>query len=160
MDGGCTSIWLKRPMTFAQKKIIYRYESYLASLGQMKIHSFYWKLKPADGFTKYEQQQFRKYLGSEIKEELVICGLADPLFRAVEAIMQTFGWYYKYEISEETEPYLKGKYFTIRKRNKLGVPVYAYHILDWQFIAAYFNRMDENYIRYVYDIDRLIFESN
>ena len=152
MDGGCTSIWLKRPMTFAQKKIIYRYEQYLASLGEMKIHSFYWKLKPADCFTDYEQQQFKKYLGSEIQEELVICGLADPLFRAVEAIMQTFGWYYKYEITEETEPYLKGKYYAIRKRNKLGTPVYAYHILDWEFVAGYFNQMDEDDIRGVYSL--------
>ena len=156
MDGGCTSIWLKEPMTFAQKKIIYKYERYLASLGPMKIHSFYWKLKPATEFSKYEQQQFKRYLGSGIKEEMVICGLADPLFRSVESIMKEFGGYYIYSIDSETEQYLKGKYYAIRKRNKVGVSVYAYHILDWEFIAAYFNQMDDDDIREVYSISLFI----
>ena len=152
MDGGCTSIWLKEPLTFAQKKIIYRYERYLASLGEMKIHSFYWKLKPANSYSKYEQKQFKKYLGTEIKQELVICGLADPLFRSVEAIMKFFGGYYTYNIDWEMQEYVRGEYYVIRKRNKLGVPVYAYHILDWQFIASYFNQMDGQEIRNLYDI--------
>lgn len=158
MDGGCTSIWFKRPLTFAQKKIINKYEQYLASLGPKKIHSFYWRLKPADGFTKYEQEQFRKHLGSEIKEEFVICGLADPLFRSVEAIMEVFGGYYIHSIDNETEQYLKGKYYAIRKRNKLGMPSYAYHILDWQFVAGYFNQKDGDDIRWLYDIARAMFE--
>ena len=108
----------------------------------MKIRSFYWKLKPAEGFSRYEQKQFKRCLGTEIKQELVICGLADPLFRSVESIMKEFNSYYIYSIDSKTEEFLKGEYYAIRKRNKLGVPVYAYHILDWEFIAAYFNRMD------------------
>jgi len=161
MDGGYTSIWLKEPLTFTQKKVLHHYERYLSSLspGKIRSYSFWWKLKPADRFSRYEQKQFKKYLGSEIKEEISICGLADPLFRSVEAIMKEFGGYYIYSIDGATEKYLKGKYYAIRKRNKLGIPGYAYHILNWEFIANYFNQKDEDDIRYVYDIERIIFEN-
>lgn len=74
------------------------------------------------------------------------------MFRSVEAIMKEFGGYYIYSIDSETEPYLKGDYYAIRKRNKLGIPRYAYHILDWEFIAAYFNQMDGKDIKEVYSI--------
>jgi len=157
MDGGCTSIWFRKPLTFAKKKIIYRYERYLALLGEMKIHSFYWKLKPADSFSRYEQNQFKDYLGSEIEEEMVVCGLADPLFRSVEAIMKFFGGYYIYPIDWQMQEYVRGEYYAIRKRNKVGISVYAYHILDWEFIAAYFNQMDGDDIREVYSLFRCFF---
>jgi len=35
---------------------------------------------------------------------------------------------------------------------KNSISVYAYHILDWQFVAAYFNQMDDDDIREVYDL--------
>jgi len=44
------------------------------------------------------------------------------------------------------------EYYAIRKRNKLGMPVYAYHLLDWQFVAGYFNQMYGDDIREVYSI--------
>ena len=72
--------------------------------------------------------------------------------------MKFFGAYYIYNIDWEMQEYVRGEYYAIRKRNNSGVSVYAYHILDWEFIAAYFNRMDEDDIRYVYDIERIIFE--
>ena len=66
--------------------------------------------------------------------------------------MKFFGGYYTYNIDWEMQEYVRGEYYVIRKRNKLGVPVYAYHILDWQFIASYFNQMDGQEIRNLYDI--------
>lgn len=157
MDGGCTSIWLKEPMTFSQKKTLFEYEKCLDSLspGILKGYSFWWKLKPVDCFSRYEQRQFKKHLGSEIMEEISICGLADPMFRAVEAIMKEFGGYYTFRIDNEARQYLKGEYYAIRKFNKLGILIYSYHIVDWEFIAGYFNRNDEDDIRYVYDMRRI-----
>ncbi|MEA1888079.1 MAG: hypothetical protein U9N72_12810 [Bacteroidota bacterium] len=72
-------------------------------------------------FSKYEEKKFKRYLGTKIKQELVICGLADPLFRSVEAIMKFFGGYYIYSIDCEMQEYLRSEYYAIRNRNKLGV---------------------------------------
>ncbi len=70
--------------------------------------------------------------------------------------MKFFGGYYIYGIDWETEQYLKGEYYAIRKHNKLGIPVYAYHMASWEFIAGYFNKMDGDDIREVYSIGLFI----
>jgi hypothetical protein len=70
--------------------------------------------------------------------------------------MKFFGGYYIYNIDWETQEYLRGEYYAIRKRNNVGIPVYAYHILNWAFIAGYFNQMDRKEIREVYSIGLFI----
>ena len=71
--------------------------------------------------------------------------------------MKFFGGYYIYNIDWEMYEYLRGEYYAIRKRNNVGMPVYAYHILDWEFIAAYFNRTDDDDIREAYSMLRFFF---
>lgn len=93
-----------------------------------------------------------------VERTITIC-TANQLFRSFEAIMKFFGGYYIYNIDWEMHEYLRGEYYAIRKRNKLGVPVYAYHIFDWEFIAAYFNRMDGVDIREVYSIFKCFFNN-
>ena len=84
--------------------------------------------------------------------------LKDPLLRSVEAIMKFFGGYYIYSIDWETQEFLTGEYYAIRKHNKLGIAVYDYHLVDWQFIAGYFNQLDDEKIGNLYSIER--FERN
>ncbi len=90
------------------------------------------------------------------ENNIQICGLADPLFRSVEAITKDFGGFYIHSIDNEKEQYLKRKYFPIRKRNRLGFPIYAYHLVSWEFVAGYFNQMDYDDIREVYSIGLFI----
>ncbi|TFH38152.1 MAG: hypothetical protein E4G95_04135 [Bacteroidia bacterium] len=83
------------------------------------------------------------------------------MFRATEAIMKYFGGYYSHQIDDDDAKYLIGEYYAIRKRNKWGLPVYDYHLVDWEFIAGYFNQMDDEGIRNVYSIERFEkFEKN
>ena len=63
------------------------------------------------------------------------------MFRTAEAIMKYFDGYYQQGVDNEIASYLTNKYYAIRKPNKVGMPVNTYHILDLEFVAAYFNRM-------------------
>jgi len=76
------------------------------------------------------------------------------MFRAAEAIMKYFDGYYQMHITYDIARYLVGKYYAIRKRNKLGIPVYNYHLVNWEFIASYFNVLDCDEVRNIYSIER------
>lgn len=157
MDGGCISIWVEKRLTLNQRLLLQKYESFLMdySLG----YSFSYEFRAPEIKTKYERKQIQSKLGFLPEQEIMICGLADPIFRAAEAIMKYFNGYYSHIIEEEDDRRcLNKKCFPIKKRNKIGFPYYAYHIVNWKFIADYFNRADHKKINYLYSLDR--FEKN
>jgi len=150
---GYTVISLLEPITEYQIDLINHYEEYLMSFGQEKGYSFWWEHRPAK-VNSYYQQQYVKHLGTEIKYEITIWGKGEPIFRTVEALLKYFGGYYVYGIDKWTRPYLRGKYFKIYKHSRIGIPVYSFHLVDWEFIAGYFNGNDTEEIRDIYDIAR------
>jgi len=150
---GETYIFLLEPITDYHIDLIDNYEDYLLSFGQDKGYSFVWEHFTAD-VNSYYQKQYVKHLGTEIKYKIKIWGKGEPIFRTVEALMKYLGAYYIHRIDKWTRPYLSGKYYKIYKRSKIGIPIYSLHLVDWEFIASYFNRTDSDEIRDIYNIAR------
>ena len=152
MDGGCLSVWVEKQLTLNERLLLQKYEYYLMDYGLG--YSFSYEYRQPEIRTRYERKQIQSQLGFIPQQEIQICGLADPMFRSAEAIMKYFNGYYQQHISEDERKYLNPKCIAIRKRNKLGIRKYVYHLVDWQFIANYFNQLDTDKVRNVYDLDR------
>jgi len=75
------------------------------------------------------------------------------MFRSAEAIMRYFNGYYQMAHDDDISK-AKGKHYRINKRNRFGIPKYAYHLVNWEYIANYFNVMDSEKIRNLYSIER------
>jgi len=154
MDGGCLCIWLHKPLTDEQMLLMKQYELYLQNLGLG--YSFSYDLRLPDIKTRFEMRQVKRVIGYIPEQEIFICGLADPMFRATEAILKYFNGCLSisFDISGFCNPI--GKCYAIRKRNKhffLFTRI-SYHLVDWEFVAGYWNRFDDQGIRDVYSIKR------
>ena len=75
-----------------------------------KGYSFSYEYRQPVIDTRYERNQIKSKLGFIPQQEIQICGLADPMFRATEAIMKYFGGYYKQPIDDDSAQYLIGEY--------------------------------------------------
>ena len=150
---GETSFSLTEPITEYHIDLINHYEEYLMSFGQEKGYSFVWRHGPIE-VSPYYQEQYIKHLGTGLKYEITIWGKGEPIFRTVEALMKYFGGYYTYGMDKTTLPYLRGKYYEIYKPGKDGNPEYVFHLVDWEFIAAYFNGTDDQKIKDIYNLSR------
>ena len=76
------------------------------------------------------------------------------MFRGAEAIMKYFNGYYKEHRNDDELSQSEGKHHRIKKRNAYGIPVIAYYLHDWVFISKYFNAVDRQEIKNLYDIAR------
>jgi len=129
------------------------------SFGWEKGYSFVWRHGPIEVSTYY-QEQYIKHLGTGLKYEITIWGKGEPIFRTIEALMKYFGGYYTYGMDKTTLPYLRGKYYEIYKPGKDGNPEYVFHLVDWEFIAAYFNGTDDEKVKDIYNLSRFVKEKN
>ena len=153
MDRGCISVWVEKQLTLNERLLLQKYEYFLMDYGLG--YSFSYEYRGPKFSSKYERKQVESALGFITGQEIMICGLADPMFIAAEAIMKYFHGNYQMHITNDIAQYLKGEYYAIRKRIKFGIPKDEYYLVDWQFIAGYFNQMDDEKIRNVYSIERL-----
>ena len=151
MDGGCISVWVEKRLTLNERLLLQKYEYFL--MDYRKGYSFDYEYRQPVIDTRFERNQVKSKLGFIPQQEIQICGLADPMFRAAEAIMKYFNGYYQMAHDDDISKAM-GKHDVIRKRNRFGIPVYDYHLCDWEYIANYFNVLDTVQIKNVYDINR------
>jgi len=118
-----------------------------------KGYSFSQEYRQPEIKTKFERNQIKSKLGFIPEQEIMICGLADPMFRAAEAIMKYFDGYYISRHKDDLSK-AKGLHLAIKKRNTFGIPVFAYFMHDWVYVRTYFNVMDNPEIRNLYDMTR------
>lgn len=152
MDGGCISVWVEKRLTLIERRLLQKYEYFLMDYGVG--YSFDYEYRQPEFDTRCERNQIKSKLGFIPEQDIFICGLADPMFRAAEAIMKYFNGYYMIYVHDDIAKYLNYRCIAIKKRNKWGIPKYAYHLVDWQFIANYYNQLDTKKVRTVYDIER------
>ncbi len=152
MDGGILSIWLKVCLSKKQKIILKQYESYLQSY---KIgYSFLYGYRKLEIMSNDERSQIENAIGYIPKQELAISGLADPMFRAIEALLKYFGGYLAIGVDVSAIDKPKGEYYPIITYDNYFRDKYVYHLVSWEFVAGYFNRDDDKGIRDVYSLDR------
>ena len=151
MDGGCISVWVEKQLTLNERLLLQKYEYFLMDYGLG--YSFSYEYRQPEIRTRYERKQIKSQLGFIPQQEIQICGLADPMFRAAEAIMKYFNGYYKMVDPDDISK-ANGKHYVINRCNRFGILVYAYHLVNWDFIACYFNVLDSDKVRNVYDLDR------
>jgi hypothetical protein len=151
MDGGCISIWVEKQLTLNERLLLQKYEYFLMDYGLGYSFSYEFRQPIID--TRFERKQIQSHLGFIPQQEIQICGLADPMFRAAEAIMKYFNGYYKMAHDDDISQ-AKGKHYRIKKRNRFGIPVYNYHLVNWEYIGSYFNVLDSDKIRNVYSFER------
>jgi hypothetical protein len=153
MDGGCITVWVEKQLTLNERLLLQKYEYFL--MDYRKGYSFSYEYRQPVIDTRFERKQIKSKLGFIPQQEIQICGLADPMFRAAEAIMKYFNGYYQQRIDSDDETKaLNNKCYEIRKCNKFGLPRYDYHLVNWEFMSDYFNQTDSDKVRNVYDIDR------
>jgi len=150
MDGGTISIWLKELLTDEQKIFIKGYEDYLQTFKQG--YSFIWKYQKPSIQKDNLLNRMNTLLGFTPKQELLISGLANPMFRSAEQLMKNLNGYYVHgstkDISNEDGVItLLEKYL-----NDFDETQYKY-IVDWRFFEGYFNRFDDEEIRAIYNIN-------
>jgi len=87
MDGGCLDIWLKDELSESSKRVLSCYEGYINSFS----NAFSIKFESPEIKTKYEEKQIVNALGYIPKQQIAICGWADTIFPAFEAIMKKYG---------------------------------------------------------------------
>ena len=150
MDGGTISIWLKELLTDEQKIFIKGYEDYLQTFNQG--YSFMWKYQKPSIQKDNLLNRMNTLLGFTPKQELLISGLANPMFRSAEQLMKNLNGYYVHgstkDISNEDGVItLLEKYL-----NDFDETQYKY-IVDWRFFEGYFNRFDDEEIRAIYNIN-------
>ena len=88
MDGGCISVWVDKQLTLNERLLLQKYEYFL--MDYRKGYSFSYEYRQPVIDTRYERNQIQSKLGFIPQQEILICGLADPMFRAAEAIMKYF----------------------------------------------------------------------
>lgn len=155
--GACLSIWFKGAFTIHEKLILKKYEIYLRQYTNGL--SFIYEFK-VPFITKYEQSQFLKTIGYIPEEEISICALATPLFRAVEAILKFYGGFAKICFADvyKDNPDLKGICHVIQKSNleEDHPSMSTYQLIDWELTFNLYNCYDPPEIREIYSIQSFV----
>ena len=159
-DGGCMGIWPEKKLSRDDKHLLFNYAEYINRISDyFKIE--FRKTKPKS--TK-EKMLIEKILGSYPEEEIHICGWADDIFPAFEAILERFGGYLNISIGAEPEVFerLKGHWHKIKYNiNDLPPIDYcSYHLIDYEFVKGYFNESSTEDERRKYSLERVDPEYN
>jgi hypothetical protein len=156
-EGGCFRIWLNEPFTGNQKSILKGFEIHLM---KFKGFSFMHEFRTPNFKTDFEKKQLQKKIGFIPQEEIYLCGIATPIFRSAEAILQYFGGYLQVGVgnAQKEDPSIKGICVNISKRGKFIPFLYEldYQLIDWELIANYFNHSDSKMIKEIYSIQNYI----
>lgn len=121
-------------------------------------YSFSYEFREPKIKSRFERKQIISKIEYFPGQEIQICGLADPMFRATEAILKYFGGYLTMRIKADKISNKEGVIHQIYKRTKFAKRIFSYSLLDWQIVANYYNILDDQKIRIIYSIDR--FEKN
>ncbi|HDZ41133.1 MAG TPA: hypothetical protein ENH59_05590 [Bacteroidetes bacterium] len=151
MDGGCLDIWLEERLSESSIRVLSCYEGYINSFS----NTFSIKFEEPEIKTEHEEKQIRNAIGYIPKQQISICGWANTIFPAFEAIMKKYGGYLKIPVGAEKEVFekLKGHWFKIKYKHKVATIVMSgyYHLIDVEFVAKYFNEKSDDEERELFD---------
>jgi len=154
-SGGCMAIWLKNKLPLKEKGLLFNYGYYINSFST----EFSIKFRNPVIKTEYEKRQILEAIGYLPVQEIYICGWANAIFPAFEAIMRRFGGYLHISVGADKEVYyrLKGHWHRIRKRTSYIPPIGIsdYHLLDLKFLAEYFNELSDDKERDLFSLDNV-----
>lgn len=156
--GACFSVLLRLTLTIQERTLISEFDNYLLQF-KNQGYSFMHEYK-APVFTKFEKKQLLETIGYIPEEEISMCGLATPLFRSIEAILNHFGGYAMIRVGDifKEQPKIKGKCFDIRRSR--SDPNYQYNkryqLIDSEMISSVYNLSDPPEIKEIYSIQNFI----
>ncbi len=81
------------------------------------------------------------------------------MFRAIEAIIKYFNAYLEIDLGDSDIDRPIGECYAIKSYNKFLRENHIYHLVNWEFVAEYFNKNDDKEIRDVYSLDRFSLNS-
>lgn len=154
ITGACISIWRRNSVNQDEAYLLSRYAKYLNLL----THSFTIRIRPIKSITLLEKIQIFVSIGYLPKEEILLCGFNEAIFSSAVAILKDKGGYLSIGVGATENEFatLKGSVFKIRKLESIypKIEIKTYHLIDWEFVLNYFNRLDDDETREIYSLTR------
>lgn len=134
MDGGCINLWFKYSFKKIDQQLLSNFAEYVAT----KSTAYSIRFKNVEIKSRVEKKQIIDTIGYLPTFEVLICGFADVIFLTAQSILMEYDGYLRvnHGAKEEEMKTLKGVSHYIKTYKD------EYSLLDWEFIANYFNRFD------------------